>query len=473
MSSWTEISVVWNEEDPLYLQLYRYFRSMIQGGGIRGGTRLPSVRALRLQLNVSKTTIETAYQMLLAEGYAVSKPRSGLFAVHPWLAQNSLQTSLASAAPAARLTSPSQAEALIDFSPAQVDASAFPHRVWKQSIHLALEEHGRNLFQYGDPRGEPGLRMKLALYLRQSRGVACTADQIIVGSGIPYSLHVLSKLLPELHSMAMEDPGYAPVRESFLSQGCRVHPIPVSEEGMLLEPLFLTDAQAVYVTPSHQFPTGGVMPFFVRQKLLNWAYSRGAYIIEDDYDGEFRYLGKPIASLQSLDQRGNVIYIGTFSKVFTPALRMNYMVLPEELAERCKEVKHLFSGVSRVEQWAMEHFIENGHWSRHIRKMRNIYRRKHVKLLELLHSHFSGRVEVMGASAGLHVQAQVRCSSDTKQLIHLAGQHGVRVYGLEEMSIGERKEGQPIVYIGFGGVSEEDMEKGIQLLRQAWGPVLE
>lgn len=468
-------------DEPLYLQLYKQIRRHIRSGVIRNGTRLPSVRSLQVQLNISKTPVETAYQMLTAEGYAVSRPRSGLYVVNPHEFQSSDGRQADDAdADAADLGRPIWTPApendnLIDFDPSSADKQMFPVRIWRQMLNRALEHGVDRIGQYGDPQGEYALRSVLADYLRSSRGVVCSPEQIVIGSGISYSIGLLTKLLAGVRHVGIEEPGFVTVRERFRLNGFRVIPIPVHDKGLSLEQLEAGAAEIVYVTPSHQFPTGSVMPYAEREVLLNWAGVRKAYIIEDDYDGEFRYFGKPIPSLQSLDRHGRVIYIGTFSKAFTPALRMNYMVLPMDLARELHSIHHLLLSPSRIEQWAMQAFIEQGHWYRHIRKMRNMYRKKHRRLLELIHAHLNSRVDITGHSAGLHIQLTVKTRHSAEQLLKLAADKGVRIYDFHQMWMNRSPHpfGYPAIYLGFGGIGEADMEAGIARLAEAWAGILD
>ncbi|WP_248926702.1 PLP-dependent aminotransferase family protein [Paenibacillus hamazuiensis] len=464
-------------DQPLYMQLYTQIRDHIRSGIIANGMRLPSVRSLQLHLNISKTPIETAYQMLSAEGYIVSKPRSGIYAVKPYETNRPLYSSGDSEYRSANLRSsarvPEETEWFIDFNPSGVDSGIFPVRVWKKMIHDALDRHSSEMRDYGDKQGEYALRAVLAEYLRNARGVVCSPEQIVVGAGISYSIGLLAKLLAGIGEVAIEEPGFRTVREQLIAGGFRVIPIPVHDKGISLDQLRSCEANAVYVTPSHQFPTGSVMPYAEREMLLGWANSRNGYIIEDDYDGEFRYYGKPIPSLQSLDDRGRVIYIGTFSKAFTPALRMNYMVLPHELAGRLGEMQRLLLNPSRIDQWAMQAFIEQGHWYRHIRKMRGIYRKKHQKIIELLQAHFADSIEITGQSAGLHIQATVRTERTCEELVNAAAAERVRIYDFREMRMSPISEGKPKVYLGFGGLSENELETGINLLKKAWSGMID
>ncbi|MET3290434.1 UNVERIFIED_CONTAM: GntR family transcriptional regulator/MocR family aminotransferase [Brevibacillus sp. OAP136] len=463
-------------EQPMYIQLYRQMRNQIRNGGISPGTRLPSVRSVQLQMNISKTPIETAYQMLLAEGYVHSKPRSGLYVIDPHT-DNPASPAHPDPVRAFSAMHPTRAEPVpqkvaVDFDPSAVDESLFPLRIWRKMLHEALDSHA-GVCRYGDAQGEYSLRLVLAEYLKNSRGVNCSPEQIVVGSGISYSIDVLSKLLSGRQTIGFEEPGFAPVREQFKHNSFQVISIPVTDKGLSLDELEKSDANAVYVTPSHQFPLGPVMPYAERERLLAWARARRAYVLEDDYDGEFRYFGKPISSLQGIDRDGRVIYIGTFSKAFTPALRLNYMVLPVELAEKMQRMPYLLNSPSRIDQWAMQAFFEQGHWYRHIRRVRNAYRKKHQRFVEQLQLHFGERIEITGHSAGLHLLVTIRTDRCSRTLLELASQQGVRVYDFSQMWMETpRTPRYPQLYLGFGGTSERDIELGVKLLQKAWHEIL-
>lgn len=459
---------------PHYMQLYTQIREQIRNGSIPHGSRLPSIRSLQLHLNISKSTIETAYQILLTEGYALSKPRSGLFVANPLGIKPFCALPEVPHATSEYLLAPSlhvPDAHLIDFRPSAIDQQIFPIQNWKKALHRAIEQHHSQLCTYGDPQGEYSFRSTVSEYLRISRGVVCSPEQIVIGSGIQYSIGILAKLLTNINHLAFEEPGYVPVREHFKQYGYQVTPISVLDNGISLDELENSDAQAVYVTPSHQFPTGSVLSYPERERLLHWARTKDAYIIEDDYDGEFRYSIKPIPSLQGLDQGGRVIYLGTFSKAFTPALRMNYMVLPVELVDKMKRIQYLFDGPSRIDQWAMQSFMDQGHWYRHIRRMRKVYGKKHHRFIALIHSLMGEHVRISGHNAGLHIRLTVKTRQTSDTLIKLAAEAGVRVYDLHEMWSKPTKLEYPHIYLGFAGMNEIEMDKGVHLLNKAWGDI--
>ncbi|WP_309119471.1 PLP-dependent aminotransferase family protein [Paenibacillus sp.] len=461
-------------EMPIYRQLYLQIREMIVSGRLPDGTKLPSVRALQVQLNISKTPIETAYQMLTSEGYVVSKPRSGLFAATHGFRDAERTKAEAPSRNATRSEQPAPAERpafVADFDPTALGSDLFPWRTWMKTMKEAMEKRAGDIGKYGHPQGEFELRLALADYLRNSRGVNASPERIAVGVGMAYSIGVLTKLLPGERRVAVEEPGYHLVRDQFELNGYEIVPVPVGERGISPDVLEQVSVRAVYVTPSHQFPTGVVMPYPERQRLLEWAVLNNAYIIEDDYDGEFRYNGKPIPSLQSLDVHGRVVYIGTFSKALTPALRMNYMVLPPSLLARLSDLPHeIVYAPSRVEQWAMQSFIEQGHWYRHIRKARNAYRRKHRHIIDSIRAELGDRVEITGQDAGLHIRLTVKTGRTTEELIGLAAAAGVKVYDFRKMWLTPPAvpPEYPQCFLGFAGIDGEDITIGVRSLRRAW-----
>lgn len=463
------------EDGPLYMRLYRHFRRMIADGTLREGAKLPSVRAARQQLQVSKTTVESAYQLLLAEGCVYSKPKSGYVVVGAAGAAGAGRATrtrtgtmrrqmAAASAPAA---TESEAKPAVDFHLLHVDPDSFPAKAWRSALGEATTRYRAVLHEYGDPQGERALREHVAHYLQQSRGVSCEPERIVIGTGFSYSLFLIKQLLGGAGRVAFEQSSFAQVGSIFRQHG--FIPVPVSlfdETGAApaaqphTQPL-----QAVYVTPSHR-PAGKPLTNDRKERLLGWAAANGLSVIEDDYDGEFRHDGKPVPALQAADRHGIVIYAGTFSKAFTPALRMNYMVLPQRLACRLANVEALLSCPSRMDQLAMSVFMERGHWYRHLKRIRKRYKAKRDKLCRLIERELSPFVRVDAGSTGLQLELTAAADPGAERLIALARQAGVRVYGAQHEA-GER-DGRTRVYMGFGSVTDEEMERGVRLLRGAW-----
>jgi len=357
----------------------------------------------------------------------------------------------------------------IDFHPSRIDSKNFPFALWKSLFNELLNQRDCRMLDYGAVEGELGLRRELAKYLHYSRGVRCGPEQIVIGNGIQYCIWVIRTLLNENPMVAaMENPGYHRVRAILEHSGVPIRPIRLDHDGLDIDQLCETDANIVYVTPSHQFPKGMVMPYYKRMLLLRWAQAVNGFIIEDDYDSEFRYGERPIPSLQGLDQRDSVIYIGTFSKAFTPAIRMNYMVLPPPLLARFKSISQGFDcPVSRIQQNVMEMFMTRGFWDGHIRRFRRIYRGKHQDMLHALRVIMENHVVVSGIGAGLHVALLVRTTLTERDLTERAARMGVRIYTGNDTRIGPSND-LPYVYLGFGALERTEMEEGLRRLKNVW-----
>ncbi|KYP79264.1 PLP-dependent aminotransferase family protein [Ferroacidibacillus organovorans] len=453
---------------PYYRQLYWFMRTEIEAGRIAVGTKLPSIRELAASLQTSKTTVESAYQQLLAEGYITSKSRTGFFSLAPeetFMAPSRKQTFTAQSS-----TNETACRIEIDFHPAHTDTSQFPTTTWRKLFNEVWNKMDNELLLFGDPLGEGGLRQQIAEYLQQSRGVRCTPDQIVIGSGLHSSIQLLSQLLNNDEKvLAMEDPGYIKARSWFNRLSVPVIPIELEDDGLSMEGLQRSQANLVYVTPSHQFPKGMVMSYTKRKQLLQWASAQNRIIIEDDYDGEFRYTEKPIPSLQGLDMNDTVVYIGTFSKSLSSALRMNYMVLPIQLLNRLMDLRlPLDPAVSRSLQAVMERFMKLGHWETHLRRMRRVYRRKHEVLVESLRAEFGSSIVLIGYGAGLHVSVTlVDHPWSEVELIESAESVGVRVYNFPP-SREHADSHSPTLYLGFGGLTPEQIHDGVRRLREVW-----
>ncbi|WEK54011.1 MAG: PLP-dependent aminotransferase family protein [Candidatus Cohnella colombiensis] len=455
---------------PLYFQLYQYIKEEIVTGSIEVGAKLPSIRQLSNHLHLSKNTIETAYQQLIAEGYVESRSRSGLYVIS---VEESIiplvEEVLSKDKPVPQKDE--FIEHMINFQYGDVELEHFPLAVWKKCLNTALHEAPlQDVLGYGERQGNMELRVEIARYLFQARGVRCSSDQIVICSGTQQAINLLCQLLQlQGKRIAMEEPGYHGVRTVFHNHGCTTHPIPLDSDGINVEQLQQSGANTVYVTPSHQFPMGMVLPIQKRNRLLQWANAYDSLIIEDDYDSEFRYIGQPIPALKSLDHNGRVIYLGTFSKSFLPAMRMSYIVLPDPLvASFCERLEPYSQSASSLLQHAVMRFMRNGHFERHIRKMRRLYHAKHEALLSAVHTYMGDRVEVIGQKSGLHLLLNVHNNHTRDQLIASAKAVGVIVYSPRQSW--SEPESCPASYImlGFGGLSEQSIDTGIRKLAHAW-----
>ncbi|MET3292769.1 UNVERIFIED_CONTAM: GntR family transcriptional regulator/MocR family aminotransferase [Brevibacillus sp. OAP136] len=473
-------------EEPLYAQIYRHFRETILDGRLAAHSRLPSVRQLSSSLSVSKITVETAYQQLAAEGFIESRARSGFYVaefeeraidesgeliVLSHLANGQSTHSPVQDGEAAgpeRTTAPPIA---YHFHGSIIDLEHFPFTQWRKCASEALDLFRDDFSFYGENQGEPELREEIARYLQRARTVRCDAAQILLGSGFQQAIGFLALMLgPERRIIAMEEPGYADVREVFTQYGHKVVPIPLEEDGLDVESLAESGAHAVYVTPAHQYPRGMVMPIGKRLRLLQWAQETGGYIIENDYDGEFRYNVKPTPSLQGLDQDGRVVYISNFSKALSPALRVNYTVLPPALLERYLQHFSFYPcPVPRIHQRTLQLFMQKGHWDRHVRRMRSLYGRKHAELLHAINSIMpKDRVEVVAQFAGLHIVLRIKLAATAEQLAAEAAARGVKIYTTTRSWMKQNLDAVPHILVGFGGMRIEDIGPGIEQLHEAW-----
>ncbi|SFK43790.1 MocR-like pyridoxine biosynthesis transcription factor PdxR [Brevibacillus centrosporus] len=470
------LTPTWDENgnEPQYVQLYAYIKNEIVAGRLAEQTRLPSVRKLADLLGLSTTPVEMAYQQLQAEGFILSRHRSGYFVeelpdpeVKPG-AGTGFEGPVGIQRPLIR----DGRNYEYDFHMSQNDFSLFPHTVWRRLYNQTLRlEQQEDLF-YGDPQGEPGLRLQIADYLRRYRGVVCSPDQIVIGADQFGLLSLTSLMLkPQHQRFGVENPGYLLYANTFRQHGFEAVPISLQEDGINVSELYESGVQLLAVSPSHQYPRGMIMPISKRLQLLEWARNVNGYIIEDDYDGEFRYHGRPIPSLQGLMPHTNVIYLGGFAQVMAPALCVWYMVLPESLIGVYYELLRetlLEQSSSRLHQRTLQTFMEQGYLEKHVRKMRNVYRKKHDLLAQAVQEHFGDRAVMIGKDAGFHVLLRVDTSRSEKELNKLAIQAGVRASPASFTWLQPPKEMPKEFFLGFAGIPIEKIGPGIKALHEAW-----
>lgn len=460
-----------NSEVPYYIQLYHYFKKEIISGSLPAGTRLPSIRSFAVQLSISATPVELAYQQLLSEGFIASKPRSGYYVQSMHMFSGLTAAPDALPLPGRPITPRDSRTYAYDFHMSKNDFSLFPHKVWRSLYQEQLANP--DLLQYGDPQGEPALRESIAAHLRQFRGLRCTAGQVVTG-GDQYTLCSLLCLLlqgREGNRLAIENPGYHLLPAAFRRNGFEIVPIPLQEDGLDVEKLYTSGASSVYISPSHQFPRGMTLPIAKRHALLDWARSTNSIIIEDDYDGEFRYHGRPIPALQGLLEDSPVIYMCSFAQSVAPALSIHYMVLPKELLPLYHHLAgelYLEHSASRLNQIAMHYFIERGHFEKHLRRMRLLYQRKHDLLLRSIQRYFGEQAAVSGRDAGFHVLLTLKSGGSARQLAAVAEQAGIRVTPISYTWWEQPESDDPEFTLGFGGIPEDLIEEGIRRLAEVW-----
>ena len=454
---------------PLYEQIYRYIKREIQEGRIASVEKLPSTRALCRHLEVSRSTVEMAYEQLLSEGYIEARACRGYYAAR--LDGLYQLTELDPVKSEKKNFDHKKYD--YDFTPNGVDLKSFPYNIWRRLSRECLIDDRAELFRLGDPRGEYGLRNAICSYLHQARGVNCTPEQIIVGAGSDYLLMLLAAVMGQGHRVALENPTYRQAYRLFENLAYEVRTVDLDEKGMRVDELEKTGADIAFVMPSHQYPLGVVMPLGRRMELLKWANEeKNRYIIEDDYDSEFRYKGKPIPALQGYDACGKVIYVGTFSKSIAPSIRMSYMVLPEPLLHRYeKRCSFISSTVSKVDQLILQKFIEEGYFERHLNKTRALYKNRHDVLLSCL-KEIQADFTVSGENAGVHLLLHFHNGQTEEELIAAAAEKNVKVYGLSGYYVGERgdkkQQRDAVILLGYANMKEENIHRAAALLAEAW-----
>lgn len=450
-----------HRKQPLYEQLYAYFSSAIRSGALQAGEKLPSKRRLAQDTGLSVSTVETAYAMLTAEGYLQAKPRSGFRVAQLSALTHAPVSSFAHAQPACPPRD-------YDFSTGSVDTALFPFAAWRRMQRQVLAGN-EDVLQAGCAQGDEALRRAIATHLAEFRGVRAEAQQIVVGAGGEYLAGLLAQMFPRA-VFAVEDPGYTRTPRVLKNCGARVAHVPMDRDGMKPRELTASGARLAYVTPSHQFPTGATMPVGRRTQLLQWAGQHtGRFIIEDDYDSEFRLDGHPLPALQGLDP-DRVIYLGTFSRSIAPAVRIGYLVLPPALMQDFFRRFGFYScTVGRIEQQTLCRFLETGQYARHLARLRNAYRRKRdavcAALCQAL-APFGPCIE--NAHTGLHFVLRLSCRCTNQALVQAMQRHHVDACPLCAYFHSPQQDMHtPALVIGFGGLAQENILSAAQALAQA------
>ena len=466
---------------PLYQQLSDWFRRAIIEGRLRPGQRVPSSRNLAQELRISRIPVLGAYEQLCAEGYLETFTGAGTCVARS-IPDARRKRFGAGTPPRERATRShgisARAKAMaLPASPWLKNMGAFrvglpaldhlPLGVWSKLVHRRWRSPPKELLTYGEPMGYLPFREAIAEYLGVFRGVRCEAAQVMITAGSQQALQVIAHvLLDPGDGLWMEEPGYPGAHQALSMAGARLVPVPVDHEGMNVSEGIrrCPDARAAYITPSHQFPLGTTLGAARRLALLDWAAQRGAWIIEDDYDSEFRFGGRPVPALQGLDPDGRVIYVGTFSKVLFPALRLGYVVLPKGLAEAfcaAREATDTFS--SPLYQIVMADFVREGHFARHIRRMRNLYMQRRTALVEAIGRHMPEQLQIVAADTGMHLAAWLPPGIDDVAVSSAAARRGVSVRPLSLCCLTPPARGGLI--FGYGGASVPQIHLGVRELR--------
>ncbi len=466
----------------LQRQIYDSYRSAIVDGRLRPGQRIPSTRVLASEIRVSRFPVLNAYAQLLAEGYLQSRVGAGT------VISDSLPEHLTSSAPSDAKVRPTRSGnrpvanrcALLPrrekflwltqwgaFRVGQVALEEFPHPVWASLVARRARNTNRDSTHYGELIGHQALRRSVANYLKIARSVRCEADQIFIVNGSQQALEITTRvLLNSGDRVWMEEPHYRLARDVFAVNGCHIVPVPVDREGLNVAAGIsaFPKARAAFVTPSHQFPLGVTMSASRRLQLIEWAQSSGAWIIEDDYDSEYRYESQPIASLQGLDANSRVIYIGTFSKVLFAALRLGYIVVPPDLVDHFHSMRRVMDlGAPTFHQQVLADFIDEGHFARHIRRMRVHYGELRTSLVQHLTDAFGDAIEISGDEAGMHLSVILPDNRDDRELSDRAIDYKLALWPLSRSYLQRPRQG---FILGFGGLTLKEIPPAVQSLRQ-------
>lgn len=448
---------------PLYEYLYRCLRADILSGTLAAGERLPSKRALAEHLQVSVITVEGAYQQLEAEGFLTSRPRRGFY-VAPVE-----RFSAAPPPPAAYLPEMPEAVWRLDLRSSQVDVSRFPVSVWAKLTRQVLSEGGEALLSPVHQQGLPALRRAIAGSLRDMKGMAVAPEQIVVGAGAEYLYMLLAQLLGGA-AFAVEDPGYPKIRRVYAKCGAVCRPVPLDGQGVDLAALENSGAGVLHLSPSHHYPTGLVTPIGRRQALLRWAAAGDGTIIEDDYDSELRFAGRPIPTLQSIDDSGRVVYMNTFSQTISPSMRVGFMVLPPRLLERYRrELDFYACTVPALDQHVLARFLEGGYYEQHLSRMRKEYRARRAGVLEAFRaSPFAGRIAISEQGAGLHFLLRVDTARSDEELRRRAEAMGVRLGFLSEYAARPHPGYEHTLVVNYAGLRAECLPEAMELLAEVF-----
>jgi len=450
-------------------QIYKQVREKILNGELKSGERLPATRALSSELNVSRNTILSAYDMLISEGYVQGVLGSGVYVNHG--AQVFSQPEKMVDYQVTSLEADELSQDMINFDSGIPALDIFSRGKWNRFITQAFNDAPISALGYDYPQGRPEFRRVLAAYLKKTRGVDCHPEQIIITAGTKQGLSLIAKcLLNQDSEVWLEDPTNYNVKQIFAYHTNHIMPIAVDAEGIQTNQFPVNKVPAfIFVTPSHQFPMGGILSIQRRLELAQFAKDTECYIVEDDYDSEFRYNGEPVNSLYELNNK-QVIYVGTFSKILFPSLRMGYLVLPYQLIEQCREWKRLGDHHSNsINQLALMRFIESGELERHIMRTKKIYGKRRDLLLSLLDKYFPGRIKIYGTPAGMHVVAKFDGITFSPELVGRIKDMGTNIVPVENHALIKGKHTSQII-LGYAHLNQTEMEQGIMRIKSVLEP---
>lgn len=441
---------------PLCEQLYTALKREMERGGIRPGERMPSKRELAAHLSVSTATVEAAYARLISEGLCESRPRSGIYALEQ--------------AQRVGLTDGEKPPVRWNFGTGAADAAHFPYATWARLMREVLSEQSATLLLSGDPQGEPALRREIAGYLHRMRGIDAPPEAIVLGAGTEVLVSALVALIGRERLFAVEDPGYSRVRRILVVSGARIAPTPLSGGAIDVRELYRSGAGAAYVTPTHQFPTGEEMQPGQRAALLRWARETGGYILEDDYDSEFRFVGRPIPTLFSIDGGEQVVYLNTFSKTIAPSIRISFMVLPRRLLADFRQKLGFYAcTVSAFEQYTLAQFLAGGWYEKHLSRMRKHYRQKRDAVIAAVYkSPLAPYAAITEEDAGLHFLLRLDGAPSDETLRREAEQRGIRLAMLSDYYQCPQDAPQHVLVVNYTGIDLDRLPAALERLAALW-----
>lgn len=459
-------------KESLYEYLYRQIKNDILGGKLAADEKLPSVRAFAGHLDVSTITVENTYQQLAAEGYIYSKPKSGFYVadVSNMVPVKSRYGEDTAARTGVRSGKHTVEQRFADFGSNSIAPDNFPFTIWTKMLRETMADDADKLMVKSPSTGVFALRKAIADYLYQFCGMDVEPEQIVIGAGTEYLYGLIIQLLGRDKVYGVEDPGYQKIVQIYAANQVKCVPISMDGKGVRIRQLEEKGVNVLHISPSHHFPTGIVMPIRRRSDLLAWAEKEpGRFIIEDDYDSEFRLIGKPIPSMQSIDANGKVIYMNTFSKSLTSTIRISYMVLPKGLMEQyIKELSFYSCTVSNFEQYTLARFIEKGHFEKHINRMRNYYRSEKDALITAIKKHpYANRIKIREEHAGLHFLLQVTTGLTDEEMVKKAAENGVNISCLSEYYSEKEKASQHTLVINYSGIEKAKIADAVERLFQS------
>lgn len=447
-----------NLDKPIYIQLYSYIKNEIIDGNLHANQKIPSIREASSTLNLSKTTVENAYNQLVIEGYVENVPKKGYFVSKLSDYTVSSNNQVIDENYSNKLSVPNI------YVNNGVDYHSFDAAIWKRLYNKVINDENSLIYNSGDFQGEILLREEISRFINRTRGAKTTPEQIIVGAGVQYLIGILISLIKRDYSIAaVEDPGFKKAEYIFEDYNFELAHIPVYDSGLSINALKNSNSKLVYVSPSHQYPLGSVMPINKRLELLDWAGKNNGLIIEDDYDSIIRYENMPVPCLQGLDKNDCVIYLGSFSKILLPSIRISYMVLPKKLLSTYSSLKNRYTqSASKIDQLVLSNFIKDGYMDRHLRKIRRIYKKKNQLITKIIEEKANKLFKIVNADSGLHLVLEATSNKKLDEINAATSDNNI------SLNIISKKDNKLLLSLNYSGISDKKIPEFIDSLIQVF-----